>query len=95
MIPIFEKAANSILARLGQDAFLRGTEPCRAQIQYGVEIIDAMNEVATEQIVVTLMKSLNAKRGDSLVVGSKSFVIDSPAFQDNGTTVKHVVREVA
>ncbi|WP_454752071.1 hypothetical protein [Cupriavidus necator] len=87
-----------ILARLGEDAVLRGDTPCRVNVEHGVEV--TQGDMVYNRTVATMAKATLAKSGDSLVfvdaegtpLPGQAYVIDSPAFQDNGYTVRHVLR---
>lgn len=97
---IFQRAAKSILARLGSDALLRGevVAPARrAHVEHGVHVTD--NDATYVRSVSTTLKGDNARNGDTLVfvdeqgiaVAGESYVIEK-VLEDNGFTVRHIVR---
>jgi hypothetical protein len=97
----FTRLTERLLARMGEEALLRGTVQCRAHIEHGVEVQGSHGEVAFERVVATLQKSLLPRQGDTLAIGKTiddvwtpeaSYVVDSPPFADNGYTVRVVVR---
>ena len=92
---IFRRMAERLLAGpLSQGAVLRGNVPCRVNLEHGVEFTGYEADVAHEHVVATLLKSVSPKRGDTLETDNDgSFVLDGPAFQDNGHTVRFVVRK--
>ena len=76
----------SIFARLGGDAFLRITEPCRAEISYGVAVnteSDYGVVTAYRTVANISYQGLNKpKINDPLTVGPKSFVLDKLLRED-------------
>ncbi|QRQ86253.1 hypothetical protein [Cupriavidus oxalaticus] len=88
-----------ILARLGEDAVLRGSTPCRVNIERNVEVSGA-DGLVYSRTVATLQKSFVARKGDTLALvdadgqplPDHSFVVDGPAFEDNGYTARYVLR---
>jgi hypothetical protein len=85
--PALERAFQGILRRLGEDALLRST-PVRVHREFNVEMQGEMGTVMMTRVVATMHRSLAPKRG------ADSYVIDSPAFEDNGVSVRVVLREV-
>jgi hypothetical protein len=87
-----------LLARLGEQAVLRGTENCQANIERGV-VVDyepgddkfQRSEFAAVVDIANLPAALNPKPGDTLVVGAESFVIDAVAA-NNGHLARCVLR---
>ena len=92
---VFQRMAERLLAGpLSQQATLRGSVLCRVNLEHGVEFTGYEADVAHEHVVATLLKSVSPKRGDTLdTERDGAFVLDSPAFQDNGHTVRFVVRK--
>ncbi len=101
MARAFSRLAERVLAHLGEDALLRGAYCGRVNIEHDVEV--AQGQMSVSRSVATIMKSAAAARGDALVHGVESdgaggwtggtaYVIDSPAFADNGYTQRFVVR---
>lgn len=98
----FTRLSERLLARLGKQAFLRGATICRVHIEHGVEMQGDQGEAVFERVVATMLKSLAPRKGDALVVSvdglgapladAETYTVDSPAFADNGYTVRVVVR---
>lgn len=95
---VFARMHERLFARLGEEAVLRGSVPCRVNIEHGVtlqyEIGDAkfyQSEVATTVSVANIGSEHAPKVGDSLQVGVKTWVIDAIAL-DNGHMVRCVLR---
>lgn len=91
----FQRAADRILTRLGEDAFLRGSVPCRVHVEHGVEITGEYGEVTMLRSVATISKAVTPKVGDALTVAGQNYVIDSPPMQDNGFNARYVLRRVS
>lgn len=91
----FQRAADRILARLGEDAVLRGAVPCRVHIEHGVEVVGEHAETTIARSVATIGKAVTPKIGDTLVVAGQSYVIDSPPMQDNGFNARFLLRRSA
>ena len=95
----FKRLADRILARLGEDAVLRNGVPCLANIEKNVEVSgpDGLVYVKTD---ATLLRSMSARKGaplslvdaDGNPIPGESYVIDGPAFEDNGQTARYVLR---
>jgi hypothetical protein len=92
VLPVFQRATERLLARIGEEALLRGTVTCRVHIEFGVEMQGEHGDVAYERIVATMPRALAPRQGDALVVGAASYTVDSPPFADNGATVRVVLR---
>lgn len=72
---------------------MRGDVPCNTNIEHGVEFSGYEGEVSQTRAVATLLKSISPRQGDTLTTTlDGDFVLDSPAFQDNGHTVRFIVR---
>lgn len=92
VLPVFQRATERLLARLGEEALLRGTVACRVHIEHGVEVQGTHGEVTVATAVATMFKALAPRQGDALVVGGTTYAVDSPPFADNGATVRVVLR---
>lgn len=90
----FARVAQSVLSRLGQDAFLRSTVACRVPIERGVEIVGQYGEVVALRTVATLDKALVPASGDalSLVDSGEDYTLDA-LLADNGYTVRYTLLE--
>lgn len=98
----FQRAAKSILARLGEGALLRGevvTPARRAHVGHNVQLMQG--DMAVVKSVATMMKADNARSGDTLTlidaegvpIAGESYVLEA-FVEDNGYTTKHVARRV-
>lgn len=92
-----------VLAILGEDSFLRGSVPCRVNIEHGVQITGpdgftvlersvATIPMVTETIVdgVAVTVTVNPKVGDALLHPEGNFRLDVETA-DNGTSRRFVV----
>lgn len=75
MLPVFAQATKSALSLLGESALLRESEPCKVNIERGVQFTGLDTEfetardtriVGTTQDVATIDASLNPKVGDRI-----------------------------
>lgn len=87
----FARMTGSLLARLGGEAFLRGSEPCRVSIQHGVAVVGEYGEVSAYRSLATIDRSLNPAAGDALTAEGKSWVLDVKD-SDDGYTVNYWLR---
>jgi len=69
-------------------------EDIRIHREYGVEMQGEHGELVIARVVATMLKTLVPRRGESLIVGADNYVIDAPPFQDNGVSVRVILREV-
>lgn len=89
---------NRLLARLGEQAVLRGTVDCSVNIERGI-VIDyesgddkfQRSEYTAVVDIANIASALNPKPGDSLTIGAENFVIDAIAA-DNGHLARCVLR---
>lgn len=82
----FARLNKSIFARLGEGAFLRGTENCSAEVSYGVAVnTESDYGVVTAYRTVANInyQGLNKPRvGDALTSGTQTFTLDSLVKED-------------
>ncbi|WP_354684442.1 hypothetical protein [Cupriavidus necator] len=79
---------------------MRASTDCRVNIERNVEVMGNEGQMAYLRTVATVQKSLAARKGDTLTlvdadgqpIPGESYVIDSPAFEDNGFTARYVLR---
>lgn len=91
MLDVFKQASKSILAILGQDAFLRGEpDPIKVNIEHGVQVIND-DQLVTVRSVATIPLEAEPKVGDRLVHPDGNFVIDAP-HQNNGANKRFILR---
>lgn len=86
----FARMHDRLLAQLGQEAVLRGTVPCKVNIEHGVGIQGEYGEVAGHRTLVYVASNLTPREGDSLQVGTKSYSLDS-LESDDGYTARFFV----
>lgn len=89
MLRVFERASQSILAVLGQDAFLRG-EPHRINIEHGVQVVND-EQLIMNRDVATIPAAALPRIGDVLVHPDGTYVLDN-LYQDNGVNKRYVLR---
>ena len=90
----FERLAASVLNRLGQDAFLLSgatTTPCRANIEFGVQITGPYEDAVFFRDIASLDKRIGAKVGDTLQHPSGNYKLDG-LLSDNGYVVRFTVQ---
>lgn len=95
----FSRLADRLMARLGDEAVLRGetVSPARrAHVEHNVDVIQ--NEVAAQRSVVSMPRSYAGRRGDTLTLTDPddgtvtNYVLDSPPISDDGYLQRFVVR---
>lgn len=89
-ISAFQRMTKSVLALLGEDAFLRGTVPCKVNIERSVQVTDD-NGLVYERDVATIDLTHNPQVGDALQHPAGNFVLDR-RFQDNGYSARFILR---
>jgi len=97
MLGAFERLGQSVLRRLGQDAFLlRGavSTPTRANVEFDVAVStpDGYNEGAFMRDVVTLPSNTQPKIGDVVQIGADSYILDG-LLANNGALVRYTVQK--
>jgi hypothetical protein len=91
--PILSRAAERILARMGEDAFLRGTLETIVNIQQDVEMTDAEGNVAYIRHLARIPSKHAPQKGDTLAVGADNYVLDA-RVDDDGYFARYVLRKV-
>lgn len=82
--------AQGVLAVMGEDSLLRGTAPCLANIEHGVQVIGIDETTVVERSVATIGIEHNPKVGDTLVHPDGSYKLDA-VFNDNGANRRFIV----
>lgn len=87
----FERASQSILAVLGQDAFLRG-EPTshKVNIEHGVDVVND-DQLIVQRDIATIPLAANPEIGNSLVHPDGNYVLDN-IYQNNGVNKRFILR---
>lgn len=93
MLAVFQRMTQGVLTVMGEDSFLRGSEPCRCNIEHGVQVIGSEHDVVVERSVATIAASLAPKVGDSLTHPDGEFRLDA-LFTDNGTLRRYILLKV-
>jgi hypothetical protein len=90
MVDAFTRMHSRLLARLGQEALLRGL-PVIATLDHGVAVTGQYGEITGYRSFATLHSAESPKVGDALTIAGKSWIIDA-IDQDDGYTVNVVLR---
>ncbi|MFZ9372245.1 MAG: hypothetical protein ACO25M_10280 [Limnohabitans sp.] len=90
--PALARATNRILARMGDDAVLRGTVDCKAHIDRDVQMTDREGNMFVATFVATISKDHAPEPEDDLTVGSESFVLET-LIDDNGYSARFIARK--
>lgn len=85
----FQRMTNSVLALLGEDAFLRTTVPCKVNVERSVQV--TLDDAVYERDVATINNDLNPAVGDRLTHPFGEFVLDR-RFQNNGYSSRFILR---
>lgn len=86
----FQRMTKSVLALLGEDAFLRGTVACKVNIEHSVQLTDE-NGLVYERDIATIDRAHDPQIGDSLSHPDGNYVLDR-RFQDNGYSIRFILR---
>lgn len=89
-LDIFQRMSQSVLTLLGQDAVLRGSEPCKVNVEKGVQV--SIDDMIYERDVATISNSLSPAVGDSLDHPFGEFTLDRK-LQNNGYNTRFVLIE--
>lgn len=99
----FTRLTSRVLARLGEDARLRGSLIGKANVEHGVQMQGTEGELVGHRIIATMLKAWAPLQGNTLETGSlvdgvftpdTNYIVDSPVFADNGYSVRVIVRKV-
>lgn len=91
MLGAFQRASASILAVLGQDAFLRGEPtPIKVNIEHGVDVVND-DQLLMKRDIATIPTAANPRIGDDLVHPDGNYVLDN-LHQDNGANKRYLLR---
>jgi hypothetical protein len=86
----FARMTDRLLAHLGREAVLRGTEPCNVNIEQGVAVTGEYGEVVGHRTLAYVPSALLPRSGDTLQLGAKTFTLDS-LESDDGYTARYFV----
>lgn len=82
--------AKGVLTRLGEDSFLRDSEPCRVNIEHGVQTFGLDSDQVVERSVATIESSMNPKVGDALAHPDGNYRLDA-IHADSGALKRFVL----
>lgn len=93
MLSAFARASQSILAVLGQDAFLRGEPtPYKVNIEHGVDVVND-DQLVAQRDVGTFPLAASPRIGDIVVHPDGTYQLDN-LYQDNGVNKRYLLRKV-
>lgn len=92
MLSLFKTATKSALSLLGESSFLRGTVPCKVNIEHGVQLTGTDDMIVVSRSVATIDSDLTPKVGDALTHPDGNYVLDV-LMEDKGAFQRFVVRE--
>lgn len=87
----FARAAARLLARLGQEAVLRGSEMTVVRIEHGVAVLGEYGELVSRKSTATMPSAMQPRARDLLTVGADAWIIDS-IDADDGRLAECTVR---
>ena len=100
MLDLFKQMRESILTVLGQDALLRGTVPCKINIENGVQFAGMEGEAAryrgelsVDRDVATISIEHNPVVNDQFTQNGKTYLLEHK-IEDNGVTRRFVIMEL-
>lgn len=101
MLPAFRAMSDTILSLLGEDSFLRGSEPCKVNIKHGVRLTGEDTQYEQQLSakymsyvfdVATIAVQMNPKVNDTLQHPDGNYVLDT-RLADNGHNRRFVLRK--
>lgn len=92
MLELFQAAASDALSLLGEGSTLRGTVPCQANIEHGVQLTGFDDDMVVSKSIATIHKQHNPKVGDSLTHPDGNFVLDA-VLTDSHTFSRFILRK--
>ena len=92
-ISAFQRATKSILAHLGEDAFLRGSVPCKANIERSVQITGD-DGLVYERDVATIGNDHAPVVGDTLTGHPFGNYKLDRKFADNGFSSRFILLSI-
>ena len=93
MLAVFQRMRQGVLAVMGEDSFLRGSVPCRVNIEHGVQVIGSDDNVVVERSIATIDGSLEPKVNDALSHPDGTYKLDA-IYQDNGINPRFILIKV-
>lgn len=90
MLAVFQRMTKTVLAALGEDSFLRSSEPCRVNIEHGVQTTGPDGLVVVEQSIATIDADMQPRVGDMLVHPDGHYRLDVETT-NNGHSKRFIV----
>lgn len=90
MLAAFQRMTQTILATFGEDSVLRGSEPCRVNIEHGVQVTGPDGFTVTGRSIATISMTVNPKVDDVLVHPEGRFKLDAETA-NNGCSRRFIV----
>lgn len=75
-LAVFRRMNATVLALLGEESMLRGVEPCRVNIEHGIQVTGPDGMTVMEKSIATVATDLNPKVGDALTHPDGTFRLD-------------------
>lgn len=75
---------------MGEDSLLRGTVPCKVNVEHGVQIIGTDETTVIERSVATILNEHTPKVGDALSHPDGNFKLDA-IYQSNGVSTRFIL----
>lgn len=82
----FARMHDRLLAHLGNEAVLRGTEDCKVNVEHGVGVQGEYGEVVAFKTMAYVPTNLSPRIGNTLLIEGKTWVIDSIESDDSYVT---------
>lgn len=93
-LSVFDRAAKSVLSRLGEDALLRSAPTAhKVDIDRDMQVYDREGNVRVAEYVATIHREDAPEPGNTLVVGADSFVLET-RLDDDGYVQRFILRKV-
>lgn len=93
MIPALARATKSVLAHLGEDAFLRGSvTPTKIHVERDVQMVDREGNVYVAQTVFTIDNDDTPAPGDAVTLAGVGYVLDT-MVDTNGYSTRFIARK--
>lgn len=93
-LPVLFRAAESILAHLGEDALLRSAPTLhKVHIERDMQMYDREGNVRVSERVASIHKDDQPQPGDTLVIGEGSFKLET-RLDDNGCIERFILLKV-
>ena len=75
-IDVFRRMSDTVLTLLGENSTLRGSVPCKVNIEHGVQVTGEDGLMVLERSVATISAAHNPKVGDMLTHPDGTYRLD-------------------